>query len=311
MVRIVTPGTREANNGNWRTAVRWAAMLRGPYRVILQTAWDGEPADAMLALHARRSAESVRKFRGRGPIGLVLTGTDLYKDLPGDPSANASVEAADRLVVLQEDALAHLPPPHRRKARVIFQSAPALRPAARSRDRLDVVVVGHLREEKDPRTVFRAVAALAPELAVRVRHIGAPLDAQLGIEAAALARREARYRWIGALPHGLTRAAIARAHILVHPSILEGGANVIVEAVTSGTGVIASRMSGNVGMLGASHPGLFPVGDAARLAALLARAAGDARFRAHLRRAGDARKTLFRPEKEAASVRALVKDLLA
>jgi len=70
VVCIVTPGTRNANNGNWRTAVRWAQMLRDRYKVILQTEWHGEPAAAMVALHARRSASSIEAFarqgRGRG-----------------------------------------------------------------------------------------------------------------------------------------------------------------------------------------------------------------------------------------------------
>ena len=45
----------------------------------------------------------------------------------------------------------------------------------------------------------------------------------------------------------------------------------VVEAVTAGTPVIGSRMSGNVGMLGDDYGGYFPVGEPAALAALLAR----------------------------------------
>jgi putative glycosyltransferase (TIGR04348 family) len=287
-------------------------MLRGPYRVILQTAWTGEPADVLIALHARRSAAAIRGFRERypdRPIALVLTGTDLYRDIAKDATARESLRIADRLVVLQEDAVRHVPAEHRGKVTVIFQSAPALRPAPKARATLDVVVVGHLREEKDPGTLFRALDALPPELPVRVRHIGAPLDAALARAATTLARRDPRYRWSGALPHGLARAAIKRAHVLVHPSILEGGANVIVEAVVSGTAVIASRMSGNIGMLGADHPGLFPVGDARALAGLLARAASEPAFLKRLNRAGDRRKSLFRPAMEAAAVRRLVRGL--
>ena len=287
-------------------------MLRGPFRVILQTAWAGEPADVLIALHARRNAAAIRGFRERypdRPIALVLTGTDLYKDIAKDAAARESLRIADRLVVLQDDALRHVPASHRAKAVVIFQSAPALKPAPKTRYRLDAIVVGHLRPVKDPGTVFRALDAVSPELCIRVRHIGAALDASLGRQAAALARRDPRYRWSGALPHGLTRAAIKRAHVLVHPSLLEGGANVIVEAIVSGTAVIASRMSGNIGMLGADHPGLFPVGDSRALARLLTRAASEPAFLGELRQAGDRRKSLFRPETEAAAVRRLVRGL--
>src|SRR5689334_11449992 len=87
VVCIVTPGTRSANNGNWRTAARWAGMLRGQCKVIVQTRWDERPADALIALHARRSASSIEEYRAKHPdrgIAVVLTGTDLYRDLPED-----------------------------------------------------------------------------------------------------------------------------------------------------------------------------------------------------------------------------------
>ena len=313
-MRIVTPGTREANNGNWRTGVRWAAALRGSFRVILQSEWRGEWADALVALHARRGAACIAGFRARfpeSPIGLVLTGTDLYHDLPGNPQARASIRIASSIAVLQDDARSFVPQAARGKVRVIYQSASALRPAAKSRERLACVVVGHLRAEKDPETLFCALRALPAELPVRVLHIGAGLDRTLAAHARQLMRTDPRYRWAGALPHGLARAAIKRAHLLVHPSRLEGGANVIAEAIMSGTPVVGSRMSGNVGMLGANYPGLFPVGDSNALAAMLTRAATDPRFLARLRIAADRRKPLFRPEKEFAAVRAFVRGLLA
>jgi putative glycosyltransferase (TIGR04348 family) len=289
-------------------------MLRDRYTIIVQTEWSGEPADALIALHARRSAASVALYREREPqrkLAVVLTGTDLYKDLPGSAEATRSLDLADFIVVLQEDAPHLLPAAWRRKAQVIFQSAPALAPRRRGTQRLDCVVVGHLREEKDPRTLFRACALIAPHVDLRIRHIGAPLDPDLGQEARALALRDPRYRYSGPLPRGLTRAAIAAAHVLIHPSVVEGGANVIVEAVTAGTGVIASRISGNVGMLGQDHPGYFAAGDERALARLLVRAWEDRAYRRALLAASARRKPLFAPGKEQRAIRALVKSLLA
>jgi putative glycosyltransferase (TIGR04348 family) len=310
---IVTPGTREANNGNWRTARRWAGFLAGIARPIVQTEWTGEPAAVVIALHARRSAGSIARLkssRPQTPLALVLSGTDLYRDLPASAEARRSLELADRIVALQEDALAHVPREHRGKCEVIYQSSTRLAAARKATGRLDCVVVGHLREEKDPRTLWQALALLDPRLPVRVRHIGAPLDPDLGREAEALMARDARYRWNGALPHGLARAAIRAAHVLVHPSRMEGGANVIAEAVCSGTCVVASRVSGNVGMLGESYPGYFEVGDAAGLARLLAGLAGRAPELRELRRACEARRPLFSPAREKRLVRRLVRRLL-
>ncbi|HUJ00123.1 MAG TPA: selenoneine biosynthesis selenosugar synthase SenB [Usitatibacter sp.] len=294
--------------------MRWAAMLRDRYRAIVQTAWDGERADALIALHARRSAESIARFHERSDgrqIAVVLTGTDLYKDLPGSREAAASLDLADRVVVLQDDALRLLPAKWRRKAEVIFQSAPVLARRAKPGGRLDCVVVGHLREEKDPRTLFAAVRRLPRGLPIRIRHLGAPLDPALGEAARALEREDPRYRYSGALPHGLTRAAIHSAHVLVHPSVVEGGANVIVEAITAGTPVLASRISGNVGMLGRDYPGFFEPRDAAGLAKRLVRALEDPRELSCLRSSCDQRKRLFRPQAEAAAVRRLAAALLA
>ena len=289
-------------------------MLRGRCQVIVQTQWDGRPADVLVALHALRSADSAREFSERSPgkpIVAMLTGTDLYRDLPASREAARTLDLASRIVTLQEDALGHLAPRWRAKAQVIFQSAHALRPVAKAKGRLDCVAAGHLRAVKDPRTLFESVRRLPPELPIHVRHFGAPLEAELAAEAFALQSHDRRYRYHGAQSHGLVRAAIKAAHVLVHPSVMEGGANVVVEAVTSGTPVIASRISGNVGMLGARYPGYFEPGDASGLAALLVRALREPAFLARLRAGCAARRSLFSPAAEARAVRRLVAELLA
>lgn len=288
-------------------------MLRNDCRVIVQTAWDGTPADALIALHARRSAEAIAKFRSASQrrIGVVLTGTDLYRDLPDSPEAIASLDTADRIVVLQEEAPHLLRKEWRRKTEVIFQSAKPLAPRRKKSGCLYCVVVGHLRDEKDPRTLFAAVERLPRDSAITFRHVGDALDPELGRAARELERRDPRYRYAGALPRGLTRAAIKAAHVLIHPSVVEGGANVIVEAVTAGTPVIASRISGNVGMLGRGYPGYFEPRDASELAHRLVQALGEPGYLRSLRAACAERAPLFRPAAEARAVRQLVATLTA
>jgi len=268
----------------------------------------------MLALHARRSSGTIAAYRERfpkAPLAVVLTGTDLYRDLPGDPDARRSLDLADRIVVLQDDAPRCLPRAWRRKCEVIFQSASPVK-AARGRARdLRCVVVGHLREEKDPATLFEAIRKLPPDIPIRIRHIGGGLDPELQAAAFQLARDEPRYRYAGALSHRATRAAIAMADVLVHPSRMEGGANVIAEAMTAGTPVIASRMSGNVGMLGRGYGGYFPVGDAAALSRRLSRAATDSGYLFGLRAQCRERKPIFSPSRERKALCELVARLLA
>jgi len=315
-IEIVTPYSAKANNGNWRTAARWTRLLRGRYEVILQSDWGPgrhAHADCLIALHARRAHAAIREWRERfpgKPLILVLTGTDLYRDLPDDAQARESVRCADRLIVLQEDALRFIDPSQRGKARVVYQSARTLVPAVKASRRLNCILVGHLRAEKDPRTAMEAWSRLPPEAPVFLLHVGGALDRELGRFAQAFAQREPRYRWVGAMPHAWTRQAIKRAHLLILPSRMEGGANVVVEALSAGTPVLGSQMSGNIGMLGADYAGYFPVGDSAALAILLLECAGNASFYNRLTRQCARRSALFRPERERAALCSVIRELL-
>jgi glycosyltransferase involved in cell wall biosynthesis len=91
---------------------------------------------------------------------------------------------------------------------------------------------------------------------------------------------------------------------------MEGGANVVAEAARIGTPVIASHVSGNIGMLGADYPGYFPLTDDAALAQLLERAAGDAKWYRSLKSALRARRKLFAPAAERAALAAVVREVL-
>jgi putative glycosyltransferase (TIGR04348 family) len=310
-VLIVTPALADARNGNWQTARRWAKLLGGEFNVRLARAWDGSPADLMLALHARRSADAIAAWAATGrPLAVVLTGTDLYRDIADDAAAQRSLALADRLVVLQDQAPLALPPALRGKAVVCYQSTTARQPQAKARRRLNVVAVGHLRGEKAPEVFLALASRFAGERGVRFDHIGGALDPALGAAAAALAAQQANYRWLGSLPHEAVRRRIARAHLLVHPSLMEGGAHVIMEAACSGTAVLASRVDGNVGMLGVDYAGYFAPGDVAELVALVRRCQAEPAFLAGLLAQCAARAPLFYPERERATLVQLIDSLL-
>lgn len=257
--------------------------------------------DLLIALHARRSAASLAAFAATGrPSVLVLTGTDVYRDIHTDTTAQQSLDIATRIVVLQEDALQALPARLHGKTAVIYQSADPMPPS--QAPSTTIVMAGHLRDEKDPLT-FIAASKLAAAPA-RFIHIGESLDPLLGD--AALAAAGPRYQWLGKQPHDATRQAIRDAHAMVITSRMEGGANVIIEALTSGVPVLASDIGGNRGMLGANYAGLFPLGDAAALAGLVDRCFADPAFHALLRAQCAARAPLFEPARECAAVRGLL-----
>jgi glycosyltransferase involved in cell wall biosynthesis len=124
----------------------------------------------------------------------------------------------------------------------------------------------------------------------------------------------ASYRWLGGLPHAATRRRIQRADLLIHASRMEGGAHVVMEAVCSGTPVIASAIDGNIGMLAAITRAITTAATRNGLAELLvqcraSQGQGDgllARLAAQCRQ----RAALFAPAAERAAVRRLVAELL-
>jgi putative glycosyltransferase (TIGR04348 family) len=319
-VLIISPALANANNGNWQTAWRWSRMLSPAFDATIAQTWDGEPYDVMLALHARRSAASIAAWaKEKGAtahaagLAVVLTGTDLYRDIQTDAHAQASLGFALQLVVLQECGPDALPSSLRAKARVIFQSTSTRKTLQKPQHRLRALMVGHLRDEKTPQTLFAAVRLLAHRPDILIDHIGEPLDATLGTLARATAAACPQYRWLGGQPHEATRRRIQQAHVLVHASSMEGGAHVVMEAVCSGTPVLASRIAGNVGMLGVDYPGYFAHGDAPGLADLLARCSTPRALPglyAQLQSHCTARAHLFDPKAERAALIKLVHDLL-
>ncbi len=326
-VLIVTPALANANNGNWQTAWRWASFLRGQFDVSIAQDWQGEPFDLMLALHARRSAESIAAWAEAHPgagrrLGVVLTGTDLYRDIRTDTSAQASLAWADHLVVLQECGPDSLPLALRAKTRVIFQSCSRRQTVTKPERHLRALMVGHLRDEKSPETLFRAARLLRGEDGILIDHIGEPLDAGLGHLARQTAATCPHYRWLGGVAHEGTRRRIQQAHVLIHASRMEGGAHVVMEAVQSGTPVLASRIDGNVGMLGRDYSGYFEHGDAQGLVDLLRQCrAGqtassklpkfrERRLLPQLARQCAQRAPLFEPARERVALIGLVHDLL-
>lgn len=311
-IALITPYGREHRNGNWHTAARWARFLReAGHEVRVQVAWDGRPADLMLALHARRSFDSVRAFAGHfpsRPLLLALTGTDLYRDIHEDANAQQALELAHRLIVLQERGVDELAPHLVARTRVIYQSAPDIARRRPPRDVFDVVVIGHLRAEKDPFRAALATAYLPEHSLARVTHLGSALGEEMAATAEMAQYKLPRWTWRGEVPHRAVLEHLARAHLMVISSVMEGGANVICEALAADVPVLASYMPGNVGMLGEDYPGYFPVGDERELAKLLSRAENDPDFYSALVDHARRRRALMRPELEASHLRQVVAE---
>ena len=204
---------------------------------------------------------------------VVLTGTDLYRDIHEDKDSRESLRLATRLVVLQRKGLDELDPALHEKTRVIYQSAPARpgRPGDRRRQ-FTVTAVGHMRPEKDPFRTAMAVRSLPRASRIQVVHIGAAFGDSFLRRTEREAERNPRYRWLGDLPHWKTRQLLANSHLTSITSRMEGSSNVLCEALASGVPVAASRISGLMGTLGDDdYPGYYELGDTAGLKRLLLR----------------------------------------
>jgi putative glycosyltransferase (TIGR04348 family) len=316
-VVIVSPALASANNGNWQTAKRYGQFLKTQFRVRIVSEWDGSKSDdVLIALHARRSFSSIaawHSIHGANGLVVVLTGTDLYRDIKHDPQAQQSLEFASRLIVLQPLGLDELPPHLRSKTEVVLQSTtPRVTLSKSSRD-TRAVMVGHLREEKSPRTLFEAAALLGQQghMQIQIKHIGAEHDQLLATMAHQTASSYPQYQFTGALSHAETRRQIQRSHVLVHTSVMEGGAHVLMEAVCSGVPVIASRIPGNMGMLGQDYAGLFSVGDAQALADMLVRFRHDSEFEQLLKKQCALLAPLFSPEYERKTLLTIIQSLIS
>jgi putative glycosyltransferase (TIGR04348 family) len=315
-ITIVTPAPPGSRKGNRITARRWASLLRQlGHRVAIRQEYRGERCDVLVALHARRSFDAVQAFRSahpERPVVLALTGTDLYEGIHTDPVARQALDLASRLVVLQPLGVAELPRHLRNRARVIYQSTEAPAAAARPRPGLfEVCVLGHLRPVKDPFRTALASRLLPPTSQVRVLHFGGALSPDMAEQARAEAAANPRYRWLGDQPRAKAQRALARSRLLVLTSRLEGGANVISEAIAAGVPVLASDIPGSVGLLGTEYGGYFPVGDTRALADLLHRAESDTSFYNTLKAWCRRLRPLVRPARERQSWRRLLRELQA
>lgn len=311
-ISLVTPASPKSRYGNRATAERWADFLRRMgHAVSVEEEWSGGLCDAMISLHARRSHPSISRFAEAHPdlpLVVALTGTDLYRDIHGDEKAKQSLELATRLVVLQEAGKMELEPRLRAKTSVVHQSAEAVRRLPPAAEAFEVCVIGHLREEKDPFRAALASRLLPPASRIRVLHAGGAREGAFAATARSHMAENPRYRWLGEVSRERVREILARARLLVQSSFMEGGANAVSEALASGVPVAASRIPGNVGLLGEDYPAYYPAGNEEALARLLERAEGDAAFYELLEEKCAARRELFSPENEYAALRRLLEE---
>ncbi len=310
----MTPAPAGSLHGNRITALRWRGFLEElGYSVDVTESWSGGDTGLLIALHAYRSHQSIvafkKQYSGR-PIVLILTGTDIYRDIANHSEVLQSMEIANQLVVLQAAAIHSVPTHLQYKVQVIYQSVEMdIRDSASKEDFL-VSVIGHLRDEKDPFCIVRSLPLLPADSKITVKHLGQAMNAQMKDQAENFNATIDRYQWLGEVSHADALKMLSNSRLMVISSRMEGGAHVVSEAIALGIPVIASDIPGNRGLLGEDYPGYYPVGDENALATVLYRAEKMPSFFASLQKHIDLRRELITPAREKQSIHDLVSSLI-
>ena len=164
---------------------------------------------------------------------------------------------------------------------------------------------------KDPFRTADAVRLLPASSQIKVLHAGAALSPDMESEALAKTKSNPRYSWLGELPRWKTLRLLAGSRLLVLTSQMEGGANVVSEALACSIPVISSQISGSIGLLGEDYPGYFPVGDTQALADLLHRVETDQSFYLSLKAWCHRRQEIVSPDREKQSWECLLQKISA
>ena len=313
-LEIVTPAPAGSLHGNRVTAIRWQSFLKKlGHQAQISEKYSGSDANILVALHAYRSHLSLVHFKKSypdKPIVLIMTGTDLYRDMAIHHEVIQSMQMADVIVLLQSAAMSLIPEDLRSKVHIIYQSTKSVKRKPLLKKQFLVSVIGHLRPEKDPFCTAQSLEYLPSESKIRVLHLGEAMSSEMRQLAKSYSAKLERYQWLDKLSHADTMQQLSRCHLMVISSLMEGGAHVVTEAIAIGVPVIASDIPGNRGMLGDDYPGYYPAGDAQALAKLLTKAETVPSFYKSLEQHLKKRNKYVQPQFEMKSIKNVIEGLV-
>ena len=313
-ILIVTPAAADSRSGNRTTATRWRKIFDAlGHNVRVVEKYHNQPADLMVAIHAWRSAEAIQQFSKNYPASgliVVLSGTDAYRFIHSHPQETLnSLRLADRLVGLHAKIFSAIPEEYHSKIKVIYQSAQFQPRQCSSSRHFNICVAGHLRAEKDPLRPALATRNLPACSHIRINHYGKAHNNEWAQQARMEEATNRRYRWHGEVTQAFLRSVMQKSQLLVLPSIMEGGANIITEALALNLPVLASRIDGSVGLLGEHYPGYFETGNTQDLCRLLNRVEQVPIFYRELERACRLRQPRFHPANEKHGWKLLINEI--
>ncbi len=275
---------------------KWAVKIITPQDELVQ-------ARCLIVLNAWRSRQVIERFQEKNPeasVVIILTGTDINHEKIHDDQweVRQTMAKVDRLVVLQAEAVKNLPVELKSKCEVILPSVnlpPGLKHQGSEGGQFRVILAGRFRPEKRPELVLAACRDLPSNTELSLEWYGAMTSDQA-----------AHFSWKGEVCQQELWQEIALSDAFLNASSEEGGANAVCEAIALGVPVIASRISGNIGLLGRCYPGYFEEGE---LSSFLEKVSQDRVLYGEMKAAVIERQPLFDDRQESQAWRSLVRAL--
>jgi putative glycosyltransferase (TIGR04348 family) len=314
-IQLISPARIDSRSGNHTTAVRWRNILQKlGHEVTVSQQYSGQNVDLMLALHAWRSAGSIQLFAETyptRPLLVALTGTDVYRFLnTHSQDTLRSMGYADRLIALHANITHSVPKEYHHKLRIIYQSAETkLSRKTYHSSHFNVCIAGHLRDEKDSLRPAYAARSLPAHSKIQLSHFGKAHTQKWEHNARSEMARNSRYHWYGEVSQSLLQVKLSHSDLLILPSRMEGGANIISESIMSGLPVVTSYIEGSIGLLGEKYTGYFEVENTNQIKKMLLRCESDTKFYQTLSHQCKARRYLFNPNREKSSWSKLLAEL--
>ena len=311
---LVTPAPPNSTNGNRVSANRWSKILiQLGHQVSVVEQYATQKADLMIAIHAWRSQESIFRFKQKNPLAkliVVLSGTDIYQYIHSHRETTLkAMHQADILLGLNHQVINVVPDELQHRLCVIPQSATIRSKRIKPEKRFLALVVGHLRDVKNPFQAAQAAQSLPATSRIQIHHYGSAHTALWGLHARRESATNQRYHWYGEVSQSRLSELYQQASVLIISSKMEGGANVICEAIAAGTPVLASKIDGNVGLLGEDYEGYYPLSDTQMLRTKLSRLERDKLFYSRLKSQCLKLQRYYSPYREVWNWRSLLNQL--
>ena len=281
MIKIFSPTGDNVVTGNYVTAKRYAYLLQNlGHRVLTLSVFEEkvsvEGVTCAFVLHAEKGFHVIKELTAESiPVVLVLTGTDLYRDIISTKKSKRdnclrSIQLASAIIVLHENAVSDLlkvVSVPRERIFVVLQSVVDFKKKRfffKNKNEYKILLLSNIRKEKGVIVAVSGFLDFKKNIDTRSKftldHIGGILDQSYFRKITNLLEDVKSVSFLGSIEKEKLQTILANYDLLLHTSLIEGGSLVIQEAQNAGLPIIASDISCHTSLLGSDYVGLHTAG---------------------------------------------------